>query len=221
EYLDSQRNPLNPRNRGRTFYVYGMLPQALTRLTAVMLTPNDLLPQTVPLPGYPDPNTAPTMPNPELNYPKLTLLRPLLNPGRVHLADYFYIHKVGRASSALFDIAAIVLVFLIARRLYGSRVGALAALLYALAALPIQLAHFFTVDSATGFFVLLSIYCAVRIAQAGGGGSYAALGLSIGAAMACRVTLATLGLIGAVAVAQPLWQNREPLRHASAQATTP
>ncbi|HET9222577.1 MAG TPA: hypothetical protein VFO07_08740, partial [Roseiflexaceae bacterium] len=63
EYLDSQRNPLNPRNRGRPFYVYGMLPQALTRLTAVMLTPNDLLPQTVPYPNNPDPNSAPTMPN--------------------------------------------------------------------------------------------------------------------------------------------------------------
>src|SRR5262245_61886456 len=210
EYLDSQRNPLNPRNRGRPFYVYGMLPQLLTRLTAVMLTPTDLLPQTVPLPNYPDPNLAPTMPNPELNYPKLTLLRPLLNPGRINLTDFYYIHKVGRAYSALFDIASILLTFLIARRLYGARVGAVAALLYALAVLPIQLAHFFTVDSATGFFVLLSIYCGVRIAQGGGAGSYAALGLSIGAAMACRVTLATLGLIGAVAVVQRLWQNREP-----------
>ncbi|HET9221636.1 MAG TPA: DUF2298 domain-containing protein, partial [Roseiflexaceae bacterium] len=205
EYLDSQRNPLNPRNRGRPFYVYGMLPQALTRLTAVTLTPNDLLPQTVPYPNYPDPNLAPTMPNPELSYPKLTLLQPLLNPGRINLADFYYIHKVGRAFSALFDITSILLVFLIARRLYSPRVGALAALLYALAALPIQLAHFFTVDSATGFFVLLSIYCAVRIAQGGGPASYTALGLSIGAAMACRVTLATLGVIGIVAVAQRLW----------------
>jgi YYY domain-containing protein len=207
EYLDSQRNPLNPRNRGRPFYVYGMLPQTLTRLTAVMLTPNDLLPAQVPDPRYPDTSTA-QIPNPELAYPKLSLLRPLLNPGRINLTDFYYIHKVGRAYSALFDIAAILLTFLIARRLYGPRVAALAALLYALAALPIQLAHFFTVDSATSFFVLLSIYCAVRIAQGGGAGSYVALGLSIGAAMACRVTLATLGLIGAVAVAQRLWGSR-------------
>src|SRR3569832_2026888 len=29
EYLDSQRNPLNPRNVDKTFYVYGLLPQTL------------------------------------------------------------------------------------------------------------------------------------------------------------------------------------------------
>src|SRR6476620_8340935 len=47
EYLDSARNPLNPRNSGYTFYVYGLLPQTLTHLTAVLLTPYDALPTTV------------------------------------------------------------------------------------------------------------------------------------------------------------------------------
>src|SRR5262249_4522469 len=47
EYLDSSRNPLNPRNSGNTFYVYGLLPQTLTHLTAVMLTPVDALRPTV------------------------------------------------------------------------------------------------------------------------------------------------------------------------------
>jgi len=39
----------------------------------------------------------------------------------------------------------------------------------------------------------------VRVAQGGGLGSYTALGISIGAAMACRVTMAVLGLIAIVA----------------------
>src|SRR5687768_3258991 len=47
EYLDSARNPLNPRNSGNTFYVYGLLPQTLTHITAVVLTPNEALPPTV------------------------------------------------------------------------------------------------------------------------------------------------------------------------------
>ena len=47
EYLDSSRNPLNPRNSGNTFYVYGLLPQTLTHLTAVVLTPQKALPPTV------------------------------------------------------------------------------------------------------------------------------------------------------------------------------
>ncbi|KPV53858.1 hypothetical protein SE17_07210, partial [Kouleothrix aurantiaca] len=44
EYIDSRRNPLNPRNAGYPFYVYGLLPQTLTHYTAVMLTPNSALP---------------------------------------------------------------------------------------------------------------------------------------------------------------------------------
>jgi YYY domain-containing protein len=212
EYLDSSVNPLNPRNRGKPLYVYGMLPQLLTRATAVLLTPNDRLAPTVPNPRAPDTNNAPPVPNPELSVPKLTLLQPLLNPQRVDLTDFYQIYKIGRFYAALFDLGSILLTFLIARRLYGARAGALAALLYALSALPSQLSHFFTVDTATGFCVLLAIYWSVRVAQGGGLGSYTALGISIGAAMACRVTMAVLGLLAVVAVAQRLWGVREPPR---------
>ncbi|HWQ15351.1 MAG TPA: DUF2298 domain-containing protein, partial [Roseiflexaceae bacterium] len=111
------------------------------------------------------------------------------------------VRDAGRTISTLFDLGSVLLVFLIGRRLYGERVGLLGALLLACAALPIQLAHFFTVDAATGFFVLLSVYWSVRAMQGGGAGTFAALGLSIGAAMACRFTMATLGLLGIVAVA--------------------
>src|SRR5262249_22246473 len=54
-------------------------------------------------------------------------------------------------------------------------------------------------------FTLLAIYWAVRAGQDGGIGSFAALGLSIGAAMACRVTMATLGLVAIIAVAIRVW----------------
>src|SRR6266516_727118 len=100
EYLDSSRNPLNPRNYpGSTFYVYGLLPQTLTRLTAVMLTPNAALPPTIPDPQVKDQNAAQQVLNPELAVPKLSLLQPLLNPHRVDLTNYYQIHKVGRAYS--------------------------------------------------------------------------------------------------------------------------
>jgi len=112
------------------------------------------------------------------------------------------VRDTGRTLSMLYDLGTILMVFLIGRRLYDQRVGLLAALLYATAAFPIQLSHFFTVDAATVFFTTLSIYWAVRLAQDGGAGSAIAAGVSIGAAMACRVTMATLGLavvVGALA----------------------
>ena len=205
EYLDSSRNPLNPRNSGNTFYVYGLLPQTLTHLTAVVLTPHDALPPTVRAATPSDWDNAPKVPNPDLGGPRSVLLQVLLNPAGNDLTSVHFVHHVGRSWSALFQLLSIVVVFLIGRRLYGRRVGLLAALFMALSALPIQIAHFFTVDSATAFFTLLAIYWAVRAAQNGGIGSFTALGLSIGAAMACRVTMATLGLVAVVAVALRVW----------------
>ncbi len=126
------------------------------------------------------------------------------------------VRNTGRALSTLFDLGSVALVFLIGRRLYDERVGLLGALLLALSALPIQLAHFFTVDSFTGFFVLLAVYWTVRAMQGGGALSFTMLGVSIGAAMACRFTMATLGLLGIVAVAVRLWEGRRPEQALSA-----
>jgi YYY domain-containing protein len=208
EYLDSSRNPLNPRNSGNTFYVYGLLPQTLTHLTAVLLTPPAALPPTVRAATASNWNAAPKVPNPDRNGPHSALLQVLLNPAGDDFTSVRFVQRVGRSWSALFQLLSIVIVFLIGRRVHDWRVGLLAALLLALSALPIQIAHFFTVDSATAFFTLLALYWAVRAAQNGGIGSFSALGLSIGAAMACRVTMATLGLAGLLAVALRIWCAR-------------
>src|SRR5215213_236321 len=116
EYFDSTRNTLNPRNNGKDFYVYGLLPQTLTRLAAVMLTPDSRLPAIVPEDRS---DNAAQIPNPEVSFPKLRPLQALLNPTELNLTEYGQIHKVGRAWSALFDIFSLLLVFLIGRRLYG------------------------------------------------------------------------------------------------------
>ncbi|ABU56662.1 DUF2298 domain-containing protein [Roseiflexus castenholzii] len=119
--------------------------------------------------------------------------------GRADRISPEMVRDTGRTLSMLYDLGTIVIVFLIGRRLFDRRAGLIASLLYATAAFPIQMSHFFTVDAATTFFTTLSIYWAVRIAQGGGVGSAIGAGLSIGAAMACRVTLATLGLAVIVA----------------------
>src|SRR6476620_10377055 len=78
EYLDSSRNPLNPRNSGNTFYVYGLLPQTLTHFTAVLLTPPDALPQVVHAARPSDWEGAPEVPNPDRRGPHSALLQVLL-----------------------------------------------------------------------------------------------------------------------------------------------
>src|SRR5215212_4783991 len=80
EYLDSRRNPLNPRNVDKTFYVYGLLPQTLTHITAVVLTPNSALPPVVAAPSPQNYARSRAISNPDLRVPKIQLLQQLLNP---------------------------------------------------------------------------------------------------------------------------------------------
>lgn len=70
---------------------------------------------------------------------------------------------VGRELSAYFDIVTILLVFLVGLFLYNKWVGLGGAALYAFAVLPIQQAHFMTVDSFTNTFAMLTVLAAVLI----------------------------------------------------------
>ena len=79
---------------------------------------------------------------------------------------YGEVYLVGRVLSALADVGVIGLIFLAAARLYDRKVGVLAAAFYALAVLPIQQAHFFTVDTFTNFFIFLAVYFGVEVLAA-------------------------------------------------------
>ncbi len=70
---------------------------------------------------------------------------------------------VGRQVSALGDLLTILLIYIIAARLYNRRVALLGATFSALAVLQIQQSHFFTVDTFANLFIFLAIYFAVEI----------------------------------------------------------
>ncbi len=79
----------------------------------------------------------------------------------VGMANYDGLTLVGRAMSGLFDLAAIWMLFLVGQRLYNRRTGLLAAALAAAAVLPIQLSHYFAVNSFSTVFVVASFYFAL------------------------------------------------------------
>jgi YYY domain-containing protein len=223
ELYDSSRSPLNPRNYDRfPLYVYGPFPVIAARIAAVTLTPAEALPAQAPRingpprvgadpanPGERRTDYGPLVANPERAFPRAGPLIPLLNPEGRDLTAYGQIQKVGRGLAVLFDLGSIVLVYLIGRRLFDRRVGLLAALLAALTVMQIQQAHFFVDPIFSTFFCLLSLYWALRAAQGGGWLSYAALGLAIGAAMANRITLATLGLAAIAAAVVAAWRRAQ------------
>jgi YYY domain-containing protein len=77
---------------------------------------------------------------------------------------YDQVNVVGRVLSGVFDLGTILILYLIGKRLYrNARVGLLAALFLALSVLPIQLSHYFAVDTYANFFVYAALYAAICI----------------------------------------------------------
>jgi YYY domain-containing protein len=133
-------------------------------------------------------------------------------------SGYDQVYLVGRAVSASLDILTILLVYLIALRMFGSRrLALLAAAFDALSVLPIQLSHFYTVDIPANFFIFLAFYIAVRIQTAperdpenegegiswkrhlmtgwSGAVPYALFGIASGMALASKISAAPLVLL--------------------------
>ncbi|MCL4560459.1 MAG: DUF2298 domain-containing protein [Chloroflexi bacterium] len=83
--------------------------------------------------------------------------------GWIGQTGYDQVFLVGRAFSGISDLLVVLLIYLIARRLYDRRVALLAAAFSAFAVLPIQLSHFFIVDNFADIFAFIATYFAVEI----------------------------------------------------------
>ena len=116
------------------------------------------------------------------------LLSPLVD------LDFRGLSYLGRTLSALADVGTTLMVFFLASRLYGRRVGLLAALFAALAVIHIQLSHFYTVDTYLTFFIVASVYFMARLMQDGRPRDSALAGVFIGLALASKISVAPLFL---------------------------
>lgn len=115
---------------------------------------------------------------------------------------YNGVHLVGRVLSGLMDLISILFIFLIGRRLYSWQAGLLGALLMALAVMPIQQSHFFTMDNWAAGLSTVAVYMAVRASEDGEKKRWWALfGLFLGLAVASRINVAPLAaMVGVAAV---------------------
>lgn len=120
----------------------------------------------------------------------------------VGLTEYENIVLLGRALSALADVFVVAMVFLIGRRLYGVRIGLLAALFYTLSVLPIKQSHFFTVDTFTNVPLMLAFWFALDVADGKPGTRpFILAGAFFGLMLASRINLAPfVGIIGLAAI---------------------
>lgn len=184
EYFDTVSSPLNPYNKNFGTFVYGTYPLFITKFAGEALSPfGPLLTGGINRPADSDFSLG------------ATLYRLFNDPG-----GYESIHIIGRILSAISDLLTVLLIFLIGRRLYGTRVGLLAAFFLAFSVLDIQQSHFFTVDTFANLPLVLAAWFTLDIAESRGGWrSFALAGAFFGLALAARINLATFGAIIVVA----------------------
>ena len=134
----------------------------------------------------------------------------LLAPLWPAVRDPDNLHLAGRLLATLFDLGTVCLTYRLARRLGQCREDdepalagewwpLLPAVLVALGVLPVQLAHFYTVDPLLTFFVLLALNLAAGVAAGGGRANALGLGAALGLALATKVSAAPLALVVPVA----------------------
>jgi hypothetical protein len=79
------------------------------------------------------------------------------------LSDYGHVHIVGRVMNSVFELLSLCTLYLLGSRVFNRATGLTAALLFALVPQNLQLSHFYGVESAAAFFVLLSFLMSTEV----------------------------------------------------------
>ena len=139
-------------------------------------------------------------------YGNFPLLITRLIAEAVHWVDYDHIFMVGRVLSAGFDSLTVLVVYHLAQLIFkNKRIPICSAFFYALAVLPIQQAHFFTVDSFTVFFATLTLFLTIRYLRFKRTSDLILGGFAFGLTLANKTSLViALPVLGTVLLFLPL-----------------
>ncbi len=109
------------------------------------------------------------------------------------ILTYDKINLLGRVISALFDSFTILLIYQITQKLFSSHKTSLsAAIIYALSVFPIQLSHFYAVDTLLTFFICLTLYRLLILYHTPSVKNAIISGICFGLALATKVSATVL-----------------------------
>ena len=100
-----------------------------------------------------------------------------------HVDTYDKIYLVGRILSGIFDSFNIIILYFISKKIFKSKskIVFLSSIIYTFSVLPIQLAHFYTVDSFLNFFIILT-FCFLCYNR------FFLSSITFGLALACKIS---------------------------------
>lgn len=106
--------------------------------------------------------------------------------------QYSHINLPGRIMSVFFDLGTLTIIFLFGKKLFNKNIALLAAFFYAVSVLPIQLSHFYAVDTPLTFFVLLTLYQLINFYQKPTVGKSMQVGFLFGLSLATKTSAIVL-----------------------------
>jgi len=106
--------------------------------------------------------------------------------------SYAKLNLVGRGLSALFDLGTLFVLYLLAKKLFNRSIALLSALFYSIAVLPVQLSHFYAVDTLLTFFITLVLYLLLVFLPTYSKLAIAFLGTTFGFALATKISSVVL-----------------------------
>lgn len=109
------------------------------------------------------------------------------------ITSYDNITLLGRVISAVFDSLTVILIYKITFLLFKKRdISILAALIYSLSILPVQLSHFYAVDTLLNFFIFFTLYYTIRLYHKFNFKNAFLVGLGFGLSLATKISATVL-----------------------------
>ncbi len=113
----------------------------------------------------------------------------IFNPS---FSTYDQINILGRAMSAFFDIGTILVLFFLTKKLFHKKIALIAAFFYSISVLPIQLSHFYAVDTLLTFFILSTLYQLIRFYEKPTLVKAVSIGILFGLSLATKISAIVL-----------------------------
>ncbi len=118
-----------------------------------------------------------------------------------NITQYGNINLLGRFISALFDSTTIFIIYLITKKISSRKTALIASFIYSISVLPIQLSHFYAVDTLLTFFITLTIYQLILFYENPNVYNALVTGIIIGFSLATKTSaIALVSAVGATSI---------------------
>jgi hypothetical protein len=125
----------------------------------------------------------------------------------IRYSQYDQLNILGRFVSSIFELGTIFVIYLIGKKLASEKMGLWGAFIYTLGVLPVQLAHFFAVDTLLTFFITATLYAAISFAKENKTRWVVGMGVWYGLAMATKISALTLVIPIIFVIVGKLWRS--------------